>query len=405
MNVKIAWRNIWRNRKRTFITISSVILAVTLSSFMRSFQEGTYAKMIENAVGQFTGYVQVHQKNYWNDKTLDNGIEISDSLINTILTTPGVEGADLRLESFSLAAFQNKSKGAYIMGIVPDTTNDMLNLHTKIVSGKFLKKNDAGVLRGQNLSHFLDISVGATLVLVGQGHWGQSATGAFPVKGIVKMPAPDIDRQLLIMSLTTAQNFFSFPGGITSVVVKFSDPDNTAKITAALNSRLDTAQYTAMTWQKMSPELVQIIESDRIGGIAMLAILYMIIAFGVFGTVLMMTEERKKEFGVMVAIGMQKTRLIAISFYEALFINSIGIATGLFIGFLLVLYFHYFPIVMTGENAQSMEKLGVEPVLPTILSLKIFLFQAFNVLMITVVAAFYPVISIGKLKVIKALRR
>jgi ABC-type lipoprotein release transport system permease subunit len=84
MEIRIAWRNIWRNKKRTLITISSVSFAIVMAVFTRSFQEGTYTKMIENAVGQFTGYVQVHQKDYWNDKTLDNGIVVNDSLLNTI---------------------------------------------------------------------------------------------------------------------------------------------------------------------------------------------------------------------------------------------------------------------------------------------------------------------------------
>jgi ABC-type lipoprotein release transport system permease subunit len=106
MNIQIAWRNIWRNKKRTAITISSVTLAVVLAIFMRSFQEGTYDVMIENAVGKFSGYVQVHQKDYWDDKTIDNGIDITDKLIREIESVKGVEGTNLRIESFSLASYK-----------------------------------------------------------------------------------------------------------------------------------------------------------------------------------------------------------------------------------------------------------------------------------------------------------
>ena len=405
MNLIIAWRNIGRNKKRSLITVSSVILAVVLAVFTRSFQEGTYTKMIENAVGKFTGYVQVHQKDYWNDKMLDNGMEINDNLSKTILSVNHVEGINYRLESFSLASYKNSTKGTLIMGIDPLKENEMLELKSKLTVGNYLTDKDNSILLGSKLAEYLKITVGDTLVLLGQGHWGQSAVGAYPVKGIVKMPAPDIDRQIVFMPLQLAREYFSFTKGVTSIVVKFKDSDYTQAICNELNSKLDTTQYTAMTWQKMLPEMVQIIQSDRVGGIFMIAILYMIIAFGIFGTVLMMTEERKKEFSVMVAIGMQKSKLVLVTLYETILMNAIGIAIGVAIALPLVFYFNLNPIEMTGAEAESMAKLGVEPVLPTLISFEIFLNQIVIILIITGIAAIYPAFSIFKMKVLKSLRR
>ncbi len=404
MNILIAWRNIGRNKKRSLITISSVILAVVLSVFTRSFQEGSYSKMIENAVGKFTGYVQVHQKEYWADKMLDNGIEVNDKLINDILSTKGVEGLNMRLESFSLAAFGNSTKGTLIMGIDPVKEESMLDLKSKLIKGEYINSDDQSILIGSKLSEYLKLSVGDTLVLLGQGHWGQSAVGAYPIKGIVKMPAPDIDRQIVFMPLKLSQEYFSFNNGITSIVVKFKDSDYTQTICDELNAKLDTTQHTAMTWQKMSPEMVQVIQSDRVGGILMIAILYMIIAFGIFGTVLMMTEERKKEFSVMIAIGMQKSKLVLITLYETVLMNALGIAIGIALALPLVIYFNINPIEMTGAEAESIEKLGVEPVLPTLISAKIFINQIIIILIITAVAAIYPAFAILKMKVLKSLR-
>ena len=405
MNIRIAWRNIWRNKKRTMITVSSVTLAVVLSVFTRSFQEGSYAKMIENAIGNFTGYVQVHQKDYWDDKTIDNGIVVTDTLINEILSVNDVEGVNQRLEGFSLASHGNKTKGALVMGVEPQKADSMLKLKDKLIAGRYISKNDSAIVMGAKLAEYLHLSVGDTLVLLGQGHWGQSAIGAFPIKGIVKMPTPDLNRQLVLMPLRLAQDFYSFENGVTTLVVKFKDPDKTYQITDAINDRIDTSKYLAMPWQKMSPEMLQQIQSDRIGGIFMIAILYMVIAFGVFGTVLMMTEERKKEFAVMVAIGMQKTKLVLISLYEAILMNSVGVILGIALVIPLIVYFNVHPIQMTGEAAESIEKLGVEPVLPTIMRFSIFLHNIIVILIITAVAAIYPSISILRMKVIKALRR
>ena len=405
MNIQIAWRNIWRNRKRTYITISSVLLAVVLAVFTRSFQEGTYAKMIENAVGQFTGYVQVHQKDYWEDKTLDNGMIANDSLMNSILLVPGVDGLNQRLESFSLAAFGNNTKGTLIMGIQPEEEDKMLGLKSKIIKGSYFSKDDKSILIGSKLAEYLKITINDTLVLIGQGHWGQSAIGAFPIKGIIKMPSPIIDRQIIFMPLALSQEYFSFENGLTSIIVKISDDSETKIITDAINSKLDANVYHAMAWQEMSPEILQQIQSDKVSGIFMIGVLYMIIAFGVFGTVLMMAEERKKEFAVMIAIGVQKTKLVMQTFYETLFMNSLGIIIGVMITVPLVYYYHIHPIEMTGEAAQSIEKFGIEPILPTILSFSIFLNQIVVILVITALASIYSFISIMKMNVIKSIRK
>ena len=372
MNLVLAWRNLWRNKKWTLITVSLITLSVALAVFMRSLQEGSYARMIENAVGSYTGYVQVHQKDYWNDKSFDNGIELNDTLLKKIRSVEDVEGVNLRLESFSLASYGSSTKGALILGIVPEQ-DTMLSIKNKIVEGSFINENDSSVILGSKLADFLKISPGDTLVLLGQGHYGQSAIGAFPVKGIAKLPAPDLDRQVVFMPLRLAQEYFSFPDGVTSIVVLFKEPDETSLIADKINSELDTTMYRAMTWQEMTPEMVSMINSDRAGGILMISILYMIIAFGVFGTVLMMTEERKKEYAILIAIGTRKTKLSAISFYETIMMNSIGVIVGIVITIPIVLYFFYNPMTMTGKEAESFEKLGIEPIMPTILSFKIFL--------------------------------
>ena len=137
----------------------------------------------------------------------------------------------------------------------------------------------------------------------------------------------------------------------------------------------------------------------------MIAVLYMIIAFGVFGTVLMMTEERKKEFAVMVSIGTQRAKLMMISIYETLLINSLAIVLGVIITIPIIIYYSHHPIRMTGESAKSIEKLGIEPVMPTLMDVSIFLHQIEVILIIVAVASIYPLISIAKFNVIKSLRR
>ncbi|MBN2669567.1 MAG: ABC transporter permease [Bacteroidales bacterium] len=405
MNIKLAWRNIWRNRKRTLISLSSVSLAVVLAVFTRSFQEGSYAKMIENSVGQLTGYINVHQAEYWKEKSLDNGITVSDSLINTIETVDGVTAVDPKIESFSLVAHGNHTKGALVAGIDPDSEDEHVKLSEKIVEGRFIKAVEKGIVLGEGLSKYLKINIGDTLVMMGQGHYGQSAVGAYPVVGIVKLPSPELNKQLVYMPLNLARTYLSFDDGATSLIVRIDDQSRADEINRAINNKIDTTQYLSMTWEEMSPELVQMIEGDKSGGIIMIGILYMIIAFGIFGTILMMTEERKKEFAMMIALGMQKSKIIIISIYETLYINSLGLIIGTIITLPLVVFFNIYPIRVSGEMAASIEQFGMEPVMPTLVDFDIFWEQIVVVLLIIGIAALYPIISIVKLQLIKALRK
>ncbi len=160
-----------------------------------------------------------------------------------------------------------------------------------------------------------------------------------------------------------------------------------------------------MTWTEMSPEIEQQIQSDRVSGIFMIAILYMIIAFGVFGTVLMMTEERKREYAIMIAIGTQKTKLMVISIYETILMNFLAILLGIALSIPIVYYFHFNPIRLTGESADAMLKFGMEPIMPTLISIRIFLNQTMVVLAIVVAASSYPLVAVFKMSVIKSLRR
>lgn len=404
MNLIIAWRNIWRNKKRTFITISSIVLAVILAVFTRSFQEGTYSQMIANSIGQMTGYVNIHNKDYWADKSLDNGMEITNDFVEELKKSEGVTAIDKKIESFALVSNEFNTKGSLVIGISPQEEDKHVNLSGKIIEGKMIEDGDKSILLGSRLAKYLKIEVGDTLVMMGQGHFGNSAISAYPVKGIVKIPSPEIDRQIVYMPLKLAQEYFSFPDGVTTLIVRFEEQGQADEICKSLNSRIDSNLYKAMTWREMSPELVQMIEGDKAGGVIMIVILYMIIAFGIIGTVLMMTEERKKEFGMMIALGMRKSKLLIITIYEMVLINGIGLTLGSLLTLPIIIYYRDNPIRITGEMAKSVEQFGMEPIMPTLVDIGIFKEQVFTIGFIIIVAAIYPIFTIIRLNLIKALR-
>ncbi len=402
-DLKLAWRNLWRNRRRTFIAISSIVFSVLLASWMRSMQEGSYDSMIDNVVKFYSGYLQVQDTAYWNERTLDNSFEVTTELREKISRIKNVSLVSNRVESFALAANHIKSKPAIVIGIEPEAEDQITNLSKKIKKGEFLKNGDKGVVLGEGLANYLNLGVGDTLVMISQGYRGISASGLFVIKGIVSHPNPEFDKRMVYLDIETARDFYSAHGLSTSLVIMSGDHQHINRMKRDIEQFLPK-NNRVMTCTEMQPEIVQLVQSDRGSGMIMLGILYLVIAFGMFSVVMMMVKERKREFGVVHAIGMQKDKLKVVVFFETIFIGLIGCAIGLMISYFFCLYFYYNPIPLTGEMAKATLQYGMEPYMFFSMKGSLFYSQMILVFIISVFISIFPVYNIGRLKITKAMR-
>jgi len=402
-NIKLAWRNLWRNKRRTIIAISSIVFSVLLASWMRSMQEGSYDSMIENSVKFYSGYLQVQDSAYWDERTLENTLEVSPELQQKIRNVEDVTLVSNRIESFALAANHLKSKPAMVIGIEPEAENNITNISKKIKKGNFLSDGDKGAVLGNGLADYLGLDVGDTLVMISQGYHGISASGLFEIKGIMSHPISEFDRRMVYLDIETARDFYSAYGLSTSLVIMTSDHYQVDHIKKSVGEIIPQDR-TVMTWSEMQPEIEQLIESDRGSGIIMLGILYMVIAFGMFSVVLMMVKERTREFGVVHAVGMRKSKLSVIVFFETIFIGLIGCIIGLLISYLFCLYFYHNPIPLTGEMAKATSQYGMEPYMYFSMKPSLFYSQMILVFIISIFISIFPIYNINRLKITKAMR-
>ncbi len=400
--IRLAWRNLWRNKKRTLIAAASVFFAVILALVTRSMQKGSYNYMIHASASMFTGYIQVHGKNYWDKRSLEQSMIVSDNVRNKIESIEGVTNVVPRLESFTLVSHKNFTKVSQIIGIDPVKENNMTHLAGKLQSGKYLDNNSEGALIAKGLADLLKVNVGDSIVIYGQGYHGVTAAARIPVIGIVKFTLPELNKATTYLSLKYAQWLFSAPGRITSLSIMLKNPDNIDKVYNKVDAMFNK-NYEVMTWAEMLPDLVQSIESDNAGGIIMLGILYIVIGFGIFGTIMMMTTERSREFGILISVGMRKWKLIFVTTIETFLISLIGVVLGAVASIPILIYFYHNPIYLTGNAAQAMLSFGFEPILPFAIYPGMFIAQGWTVLAIALCSALYPLAYIKKLKTVKAL--
>lgn len=400
----LAWRNIWRNKRRTIITLLSIVVAVFLASVMRSMQEGQYTDMIENTVGTFTGYIQVHGQGYWDDKTLDNTLVATDSVYATIRDEESVQAVVPRLESFALAAGQNQSRPAMVMGIDVEAERELSDPERRIQTGSYFERNDErSVIIGTELMQRLDVQLGDSLVLLGQGFRGMSATGLYEIKGTIGFPNPQLNRNLVMMPLETAQYFLAAEDRLTALSLILDDTEQVETTVNNLQSKFPD-DYEVMGWETMMPELVQTIEADRGSGLIMIFILYIVVGFGILGTVLMMITERTYEFGVMISVGTPRLAIALILGIEILLMALVGSAIGIAVSIPIAWYFNINPIQFSGDIAEVYQSYGLEAVLQFSMDPVVFYSQAITVFIITLVFSVLPLIKASRLNPVEAMR-
>ncbi len=407
MLLKLAWRNIWRNKRRTLITVASIFFAVLFSIFMNSFQKGTWVRMLDNIVNYYYGYAQVHQKGYWDEKTINESLELTEELLQLPQEIDGLKKVVPRLETFALLSSGEHTNGMMIVGTDPEAEDALTMLKSRITEGAYFEKSDKALLVAEGVQELLKTSLGDTLVILTQGYHGVNAAGKYPIKGVVHFASPELNKRMVYLPLDETQDLLGANSLATTIALQLDDREDLESVLSQLNDKLDTETYEIMDWQSMIPDLVEAQKTDAAGNYVFLVVLYLIISFGILGTILMMMKEREYEFGVLLSIGMRRRLLALSTWLEILFMGFIGVVLGILGAIPLVYYFKVNPLDFSSygeEMAETYEKWGFDPIFPTIMDASLFYSQAILVIIITSFLALFAIWKIYKLELVKAMR-
>lgn len=402
--INLAWKNIWRSRNRTIITMASIFFAVILSVLTNSLQDGIFDNLVKNIVSFYSGEIQVQRPDYWNEQILDNGFEVKETVEKKLLAGKNIAGITPRLESFALASSKYTTKGCLVAGIDPLRENKITRLHSKLIAGSYLGATDRAVLLSEGLAQQLQLGTGDTIILIGQGYHGATAAGKYLVKGILHFGSPDLNDRILFIPLETAQDLFSAEKIITSYVLLLDRPELLSSTAVLLQSALGS-QLRVMTWEEMLPDIKQHIQTDSNNMKIIQAILYLLIGLGIFGTLLMMMVERKYELGLLLAIGMKKSRLILLLLAESVISVLWACLLGILCSIPLVFYLNRHPLRMGGETARIYNRFGFEAVFPTSTAPVHFISQALLILCLGLILSLYPAYKVLSLNPANAMKR
>jgi ABC-type lipoprotein release transport system permease subunit len=407
LELRLAWRNVWRNPRRTGLTVAATVFAVYLVAVFVAMAAGLHEKMIEDSVRVHSGHLALAGKGYFEDETLEHWVRFDPELARLLRDSPGIRGYAPRVLGFGLLSKDSATHGVAVLGVDPPLERTVSTLETRLERGSFVGNRPREIVLGTRLAHNLSAEIGDELLLYSVAYSLETAYELFRVAGIVSLPEPNLDRSVALISLSDAQAFFVYGDRVSEVAILAANADAAPAVARALLDRLAAREgepAEVMLWSERMPELVQLIFLDDAGLYIMLAILVIVVGFGILNTILMAVLERTRELGVMLALGLRPAALFRVIYYESMLLAALGLVIGLALALPSILYLEAHPIPLTGQAAGAMELFGVEPVFTFLLKPLNPIGSMLTILGVAALAALYPAQKASRARPVDALR-
>ena len=407
MNVvlRLAWRNLWRHSRRTWLTIGAMVFSNVLLVFMISLQFSMYGLMIDNTLRVFSGHMQVQAPGYKDDQKMRQVVHDVQPLAARLRADLDSNTIAARGWAFGLASSAERSYGIGIYGVEPDFEPRVSNIPGLIEQGRYLDDTNAQeIVIGTMLARNLRIGIGDELTLLGSGVDGSFAAAVVKVVGIFGSGVKEIDRNIAEMPLGAFQDIFYMDGAGHQVVVTAPDLEQAAVLQARVESALaGNDDLVVHGWDVLQPGLKQAIQADMSSAFFMYGILVILVAFSVLNTQLMSVLERTHEFGIVMALGLKPGRLGRLVMLETAMMGFIGMLLGALAGALFTMWF-----TVNGFSYPGMEEMVANFNLPGRVYPRANLVSMFAgplvVFLFTLAAAVYPALRLHRLHPVEAMR-
>ena len=407
MNIvlRLAWRNLWRQPRRTWLTTGAMVFSNALLIFMMSLQFGTYELMIDNSLASFSGHLQVQADGYKDDSKMRQSVPDVQALAAIYRGDASFENVAARGAAFALASSDERSYGIRVFGVEPTFEPGVSNIPGLVKQGRFLGDiNATEIVVGSVLARNLRVGIGDELTLLGTGRDGSFAAAIVSVEGIFDSGVSDLDRSIAEIPLGLFQDTFAMDGAGHQVVITTPDLSfvPAAKLEAE-NLLPSDSGLVVHDWDALQPGLKQAIQADLTSAAFMYILLVILVAFSVMNTQLMSVLERTKEFGIVMSLGLTPGRLGRLVMLETALMGIMGLALGALLGALVTSW-----LTVQGFAYPGMGEMAANFNLPARMYPKVSLLTLFAGPVIifagTLASALYPALRLHSLQPVEAMR-
>lgn len=350
MILKIAFRNIFRQKRRTILTALAMIVGFTLSSITIGLSDGAYSNIINMFTRNRMGHIQVHSTGYLDKPTIYNTITDYESIGQTIQSNTNVEGWTPRVYAGGMASVNEKSTAVRVVGIDVVREIQATNFDKKVVEGKNLEETASHeAVIGVGLAKRLSASIGSKIAFFSQAADGSIANDEYTIVGTIKSGDDASDRTTCYLHINDAQDLFVLDGRVHEIVVIVSNINRVAKTVSTLEDSLNNIKLDIAPWQIFAKSFYVAMQTDRKGDAISRLIIMFIVAIGVLNTVLMSVLERTREYGVLKAVGTKPSQIFGLVVSEVTIIAIGSVCVGAILGTVINYLFSVYGITYPTE--------------------------------------------------------
>ena len=333
--MRIAWRNLGRNKKRTGLALAAIAIAQFALLVTDGLMNGYVDSMLDAMTGPMLGHVQVHAVDWRDERAMDLTVRDLDGALAELRTIPGVRNAAPRIYAPALLALEQEGHAAIAVGVEAIAERGRTGLLRDVDTTALPQGHD--VLMGKALARSMKVSVGDEVALVGQGADGSLANDLFTVRGILSSPIDLVNRMGLVMDIGTAQETFAMTDEAHEITIHGDNAEVAGELSERIAALPRFGEDEVLPWKEISPELVTIVEiTAQYSGVVLLLV-FIAAAAGVANTILMSIFERRREIGMLLSLGTTPWRVVRMIISEAVVLGLIGVAIGSVLGAVVVL--------------------------------------------------------------------
>jgi putative ABC transport system permease protein len=423
---KIAWRNLWRNPRRTFLTALALGFGLALLLVALGLRDGAYEQMIANGVRLGAGHVVVQAQGYRETRAQELllpgwVVATAAETLRRDLRREALQGVSPRLLASGLLSSATNAAGVGVVGVIPEEEQQVSLVAQRIIAGAYLSDGKpAGVVIGAELARKLAVQIGSKVVLMAQGirpadaeaagtdgtGEGEIQSALFRVVGIFRTGLPAVDAYVVHLSLPAAQSLLGTQDQVTQVAIFLGQESEAESVAARLRERLAGAPAEVLTWRESMVELVQLMRLRSAFNYVLFGIILVMVGLGLLNTMLMAVLERRYEFGVCAALGVQPNQLAGIVLCESLALIVISLVLGLALGLSIHQYFATVGLDLRRFTDAPLSAAGTvfDPIMYSHLSPRGILWSVGAVFAMALAMSLYPALKAARTELPEALR-
>jgi ABC-type lipoprotein release transport system permease subunit len=404
MEYQMAWRNIWRNPRRTLVIMIAVIIGVWSMVFLSALMRGIIGGLIKNNIDTLTGHIQIHQQNYPDDPVVDNHMADPDTVEQTLQAQlPEGSRWGRRVNVNTVVNNARHNTGAVLVGIDPEAEKALSFISTSVTRGRYLKPSDQhAILIGHALAEQMETRIGRKLILMSQDTEGEVVSTAFRIRGIFRAELEATEKRYLFVTLAAAQKMLKMDGAVSEIAIVLPDHEMAEAATERLQEQLESRGVRVRSWRQILPLITAALKLYDIFVLIWFLVVFVAMGFGIVNTTLMAVFERMREFGLMKALGMRPVRIVRGILTESALILLCGMTVGNLLGIATC-----WLVSQTGIDlsalAKGVEYAGIARVIYPQVWLKDILSANGVVLFLGLLVSLYPAVKAARFLPVEAL--